>query len=181
MAKKLDDLTIHNAEFAFKPDFTGTVSDYNREGKKSFDLVIPTKQMFDDLKADGWNVRQWPRDPEPDVDPVYYLNVAVNYKGNRYDPVIWLINESTKRRSMLDDNTVAQLDALADSGVITQVHVIVNPYVYPPTKFKPEGGVKAYCKKMLVYFQPDDLDSMLEELDRDSAPTESTLFDVDPF
>ena len=176
MPKKLNDLTIRDAEFAFRPDFTGTVSDYNREGKKSFDVVIPDVETYEALKADGWNVRQWPREPEPGDDVVYYLNVAVNYKGNRYDPVIWLINNRTKKRTLLTDNTVGQIDGLTD--VITTMHVIINPYSYPPTKFKPEGGVKAYCKKMLIFFEPDDLDAMLDELD---GRGNDDLFDDVPF
>ena len=167
MAKfKASTITIKNAEFAFPPDFTGTVDDFNPHGDKTFDIRIPDEETYLSLKEDGWNVKQWPKNPEPDQDPVYYLNVKVNYRGNKLDPVIWKINaDDPKKKQLMTDDSVHILDTYYDDGSITDVMVTIRPREYDPTPLRPQGGIKAYCKKLVVFYKPDDIDALLESLE----------------
>lgn len=164
--KSLPNITIKDAKFAFPPDFTGTISEYNKHGDKTFDVEIPDKETYLSLKEDGWNVKQWPKNPDPDQDPIFYLNVKVNYRGTKLDPVIWRINaDDTSKRQLMNDQNIHILDNCYGDGLITNMMVTIRPREYDPTPLRPEGGIKAYCKKLVVFYRPDDIDALLESLD----------------
>ena len=168
-------ITIKDMEFAFPPDFTGTVDDYNPNGYKTFDVKLPDKETYLTLLEDGWNVKQWPKNPDPDQDPIYYLNVKVNYLGpnNKLNPVIWLINANdTSKKRLMTDETVHQIDGYFADDCITEMIVTIRPREYPPTPLKPEGGIKAYCKKLVIFYKPDDIDALLESLGGDGGETD---------
>jgi len=94
--------------------------------------------------------------------------VKVNYRGNKLDPVIWKINaDDPKKKQLMTDDSVHILDTYYDDKVITNMLVTIRPREYDPTPLRPNGGIKAYCKKLVVFYKPDDIDALLESLEGD--------------
>lgn len=128
----------------FYRNFSGKVSENNRNGDRSFALAIPD-EMVDDLMKDGWNIKF--RKPNADGYQQPFLSVKVKF--GQYPPIAVLINDRGKFN--LDETTICELD----SCVIKNVDIIVRPYNYPPMAGKPDGGVAAYLKAIYVTIQED--------------------------
>ena len=112
-------ISFENAHIVFR-NFSGKGGKFNREGARNFCVVIEDNDIAQQLKNDGWNVRQFrPREGE-EGEPNHYLQVAVSF--DVIPPKIFLVTRRAK--TLLDEESVAALD-YAD---ISNVDMIVRPY-----------------------------------------------------
>lgn len=142
MAKVTKNLEFENARILFR-NFAGKEGKYNREGDRSFSVVIDDPELVDVLRDDGWNVRTLPA-LEDGTPPLNYMQVSVSF--NVIPPSIYMI--SGRSRTLLTEDTVAALD-YAD---IINVDLIIRPYNW---EVNGASGVKAYLKIMYVTIQED--------------------------
>lgn len=174
MARRDEKVTIRDTRFIFRTNFSGKPSEYNQNGNKEFNIVLP-EDTAEELKAKGWNVKQ--TKPQEDGDePVYHLPVRINF-DSYYPPRVWLINADTGKRTLLDDETIAMLDTLS-SAEITKVNIAVNPSYY---ETKVGKGIKAYCQNLMVYFLPDPFEMEYEDEFGDRGRNRGEGFDDVPF
>lgn len=171
--------TIKGFKFAFKPNFSGAPTAINpKGGDRSFDILIEDPALEDELISCGLDVKRWvSKYDENNVKD--HLKVKVNFKEDKHDPrnpVIWLVDNDTKKRTLQDEEIVGQIDIFAASNRIVEATAIITVSSYPPTPFKPEGGCTAYLKKMIVFYQPDDIDAMLAEFDGENPFEEDIPF-----
>ena len=160
---KDESVVIENTRLLFR-NLSGAKGKYNKEGVRSFAVVLENK-MADDLIARGWNVKWLEPREEGDV-AVPYLPVKVNYEGPR-PPRIILV--TSKGRNTLEEKDLS----LVDWANIMFVDLIVNPYKWD---YDGETGISAYLKNMFVTIEEDYLDikyADLEEAQRmDGSPEE---------
>lgn len=172
MPRQAENVIIRDTRFIFKTNFRGEKKKYNDRGAKEFNIVLPP-DIAEELKAKGWNVKKLPPRNEGD-EALFHLPVRINF-DSFYPPRVWLINADSGRRTMLDDDTVGQLDYLA-SNEITKVNIVVNPSHYDNNG---REGIKAYCQKLMVYFLPDPFEAEYEAEfgSDDSQPEDDVPFD----
>lgn len=167
MAYVENPINIENARIIFR-NFSGKKSQYNREGDRNFNVIIPDDEVAQRLIEDGWNVRV--REPREEGDkPEYRLQVAVSF--NYRPPKIVLVTK--RKQTQLDENTVGILDQ-AD---IASVDLTIRPYNWS-VKNKDgseETGVKAYLKTMYVVLEEDEF---AYKYSQDDYPGEAP-FDAD--
>lgn len=136
-------IEIDDARIIFR-NFSGTPSQFNREGDRNFAVVIPNQQIADQLLEDGWNVKiKAPR--EEGDEPFRYLPVKVKF--NERGPLVKLI--SGNNQVTLDEGTVGQLDYID----IEKIDMDIRPYDWE----LPNGntGRTAYLQKIYVTQQVD--------------------------
>ena len=115
-------------------NFSGQETEYNPPGKITFCAVLPSEELFEDLKRDGWNVKHTrPNDDYPDGMP--FLPIEANY--DRRPPRIYQV--TPKRMTLLPKELVSGLDTVT----IISADLIVGPYNY---EVRGEYGVKAYLR-----------------------------------
>ena len=135
-------LQIDDARIIFR-NFSGEPSKYNREGDRNFALVIPNKDLADQLVDDGWNVKIKPPKEDGD-DPFMYLNVKVKFNGR--GPNVYL--ESGKAKNRLDEDTIGCLDNVS----IIKVDLDIRPYDW---EVNGKTGRTAYLQAMKVVQEVD--------------------------
>lgn len=138
-------ITFENARITFK-NFSGKGSQYNREGDRNFCIVIDNEAMAEELKADGWNIKQF-RMTEENPNPDYYLPVAVAFRSE-YPPVINIIKG--KSMTQLTDETVYMID----HARIETCDICVRPYTW---EVNGKTGVKAYLEEMYITLETSRL------------------------
>lgn len=146
-----DLINIENARILW-PNFSGKKSQYNREGDRNFNVIIPDADMANKLKDDGWNIHV--REPREEGDqPEYRLPVAVSFDYK--PPKITLI--TSRKQTLLDETTVG----LLDHADIKTIDMTIRPYNWKRTVKDRDGteyeetGVKAYLKTMYVVLEED--------------------------
>lgn len=137
---------IDDARITYR-NFSGTPSQYNRKGERSFSVIIPDMDLAEELLNDtneygkGWNVKiKAPRE-EGDV-PFIHLPVKVNMES-RIPPRIYL--RSGKSRVRVTEDWVGDLDDIE----IDHVDLDIRPY----DGEMPDGAPfrSAYLKAMEIY------------------------------
>lgn len=145
-----DTLKIENAHLLFR-NFSGRESKYNREGQRNFCVYIDDPDYAQQLINDGWNVRVRP--PREDGDePRYYIQVAVSF--DNIPPTIYMITNTKRRKTRLDEESVGTLDF----AEIRSVDLTIRPYnwvIQEGTKNE-KSGVKAYLKTMYIVIEEDE-------------------------
>lgn len=140
--KKLPNIEFENAKIIYR-NFAGEKTEYNRNGDRSFCVVIDDNDLAQRLADDGWNVKiRVPRTEDESV--LSYLQVAVSFKV--MPPEIMVITKRGKRA--ITEETVDDLDRIE----IRSVDLIIRPYnwtIQEGTKNE-KSGVKAYLKEMYV-------------------------------
>lgn len=157
MARNNGQLSIENAHI-WACNFTGNAGRYNKEGERSFCLNIDDEDVALRLKEDGWNIkRSKPRDDDPDYEPSYYMNVAVNFRSARPPRVIL---KRGSKLTVLDEDNVGTLD----SAMKKNVAVVINPYTWRRDDGS-IGGIKGYLQSMLVEVEEDLVDKLLADME----------------
>lgn len=136
-------LVIRNAKIVLR-DFEGRITSKNRNGDKSFCVVIDDHDFARQLSEEGWNVKQFkPRD-EYETDPDFFINVAVSYRGHT-PPEVAIVN---------DDGSLAQLDQesvnVLDNTYISSSDVSINQHHWFDEKNNGAEKIKAYLRKLHV-------------------------------
>ena len=135
-------LQIQDARLIFK-NFKGEKSPKNRDGKKTFCVVIDDEEIADRMREDGFNVRKW-----RDYD---ILTVRCNFRENGSGPHV-VINSYSNNNGKLkltacvecDNDTVGRLDDIRYDWV----DLSINPYRYE--KDDESYGYSAYLSEMYV-------------------------------
>lgn len=150
----MNTITIENARIGFR-NFSGEEGKFNPKGKRNFCVFLET-DIVEELKADGWNVRELPPREEGDT-PQAYLQVAVSY--DNIPPSIFMVASNGKRR--ISEETVNILDWVD----IEYTDLIIAPYQW---EVNGRSGVKAYLRTMYVKMREDELTK--KYVDVPSAP-----------
>lgn len=132
--------TLEGATVKYR-NFAGTVSEYNKEGKKSFAINLDPG-FAQQLERDGWHVNY--TNPKEDGDEsTPFINIKVNYK-NRPPRVIMVTPDSMVP---LTDHSIGMLD---DADIIdVDLTCIGSPW---------ERGISCYLTKAFFKINVDILD-----------------------
>ena len=161
-----DVINIENARIIF-PNFSGRKSQYNREGDRNFNVIIPDPKLAQKMTEDGWRVHV--REPrEEGEQPEYRLPVSVSFDYK--PPKIILV--TSKKQTQLDEATVS----LLDHADIKNIDMTIRPYNWKRMVKDRDGneyeetGVKAYLKTMYVVLEEDYFASKYAEEEYPGEP-----------
>lgn len=133
----VNNINIEGALIIWK-NFSGERDRFN-PGKRGFSVVIDDATMADELRNEGWNVKERPLQEGADSsEQEWTLPVKLNM--NRYTQV-WLIVGNHK--TLLDENTVSQLDVVD----IVNCDISIRPYEW---EMSGRTGITAYVDSMYV-------------------------------
>ena len=148
----VNSINIEGATIIWK-NFSGERDRFN-PGKRGFSVVIDDAVMADELKQEGWNVKERPLQEGADPsEQEWTLPVKLNM--NRYTQV-WLIVGNHK--TLLDENTVAQLDVVD----IIDCDISIRPYEW---EMSGRTGVTAYVDSMYVTIRENKFAEKYADLD----------------
>lgn len=161
MAKNIENIKIENARIVFR-NLSGKPDKFNPQGgKRSFSVVIDDPEFANELKREGWNIKQFNPSPDSDEEPAHFISVKVSY--NNISPHIYLC--TSKNKTLLNEDTVGQLDY----AEISNVDIVITPYQY---EMSGRSGISAYVKTMYVTVVEDEFASKYEydDLDDEEIP-----------
>ena len=148
----VNNINIEGANIIWK-NFSGERDRFN-PGKRGFSVVIDDAVMADELKQEGWNVKERPLQEGADAsEQEWTLPVKLNM--NRYTQV-WLIVGNHK--TLLDENTVAQLDVVD----IIDCDISIRPYEW---EMSGRTGITAYVDSMYVTIRENKFAEKYADLD----------------
>ena len=148
----VNNINIEGALIIWK-NFSGERDRFN-PGKRGFSVVIDDATMADELKNEGWNVKERPLQEGADPsEQEWTLPVKLNM--NRYTQV-WLIVGNHK--TLLDENTVAQLDVVD----IVNCDISIRPYEW---EMSGRTGITAYVDSMYVTIRENKFAEKYADLD----------------
>lgn len=162
MAKNIENIKIENARIVFR-NLSGKPDKFNPQGgKRSFSVVIEDPEFANELKREGWNIKQFNPSPDSDEEPAHFISVKVSY--NNIPPHIYLC--TSKNKTLLNEDTVGQLDY----AEISNVDIVITPYQYKMNDGR--SGISAYVKTMYVTVVEDEFASKYEydDLDDEEIP-----------
>ena len=140
----VNNINIEGAIVIWK-NFSGERDKFN-PGKRGFSVVIDDAVMADELRNEGWNVKDRPLQEGADPsEQEWTLPVKLNM--NRYTQV-WLIVGNHK--TLLDENTVAQLDVVD----FVNCDISIRPYEW---EMGGRTGITAYVDSMYVTIRENKL------------------------
>jgi hypothetical protein len=161
---KLQDNTgqvvIEDAQIVFR-NFQGEEGQFNRKGDRNFCVIIPSKDVVDQMIEDKWNVKQLKSRDGGETPGDYYLQVSVGF-GHR-PPNLFLI--STKGRTRLTEDECDVLDWVD----IAKADIIINPYNWL-IKSTGATGVKAYLKSLVITLNEDYLELKYSDIPDANGP-----------
>lgn len=137
-----DILQVDDARIIYR-NFEGEPSKFNREGDRSFALLIPEEDMADTLVKKGWNVEIKPPRDEDD-SPFMYLPVKIKF--NDRGPAIYLKSGNNVRK--LSEDVVGLIDDID----ILSVDMDIRPYDW---EVNGKTGRTAYLQSMEVVQEVD--------------------------
>lgn len=148
----VNNINIEGALIIWK-NFSGERDRFN-PGKRGFSVVIDDATMADDLRNEGWNVKERPLQEGADSsEQEWTLPVKLNM--NRYTQV-WLIVGNHK--TLLDENTVSQLDVVD----IVNCDISIRPYEW---EMSGRTGITAYVDSMYVTIRENKFAEKYADLD----------------
>lgn len=157
-------ITFKNSKVMYK-NFSGTITDQNRNGMRSVDIIIDDPEMVEMLANDGWNIgerrtdvhtgqyirkKEWD-DFKGEYSSQFYINLYIGFNGKTppmikmkmYNDLGELISST-----MLNENTVYMLDQLS----IIDLDVKVNSHYYD---FGGKSGYKGYVSMLIARVKED--------------------------
>lgn len=152
MAKVNRTINIENARLMFR-NFSGREGKFNKEGVRSFAVLLDDPDLVRELEEEGWNVKYLNPREEGDK-PQPYLNVSVTYGD--FPPKVYLVTR--KKKTLMTVETIGSLDY----AEIDTVDLIIRPYNW---EVRGDSGVKAYLKTMYVTVVEDDFAEKYADLD----------------
>ena len=148
----VNNINIEGATIIWK-NFSGERDKFN-PGKRGFSVVIDDAVMADELKQEGWNVKERPLQEGADPsEQEWTLPVKLNM--NRYTQV-WLIVGNHK--TLLNEDTVAQLDVVD----IVDCDISIRPYEW---EMSGRTGITAYVDSMYVTIRENKFAEKYADLD----------------
>jgi hypothetical protein len=144
-------LKIEGTHIVFKPNFAGEEEQYNREGDRYFNVAIDPDHV-EELRADGWNVKDWTGKEEGD-DTLYFIKVKVSFKFK--PPRLVLI--TSRGRVPLDEETCDMLDWQEYEFI----DVIISASHYT---ISGRSGISAYLKTGMFVVAEDELEKKYAHL-----------------
>lgn len=148
----VNNINIEGATIIWK-NFSGERDRFN-PGKRGFSVVIDDAVMADELRNEGWNIKERPLQEGADPsEQEWTLPVKLNM--NRYTQV-WLIVGNHK--TLLDENTVAQLDVVD----IIDCDISIRPYEW---EMSGRTGITAYVDSMYVTIRENKFAEKYADLD----------------
>ena len=148
----VDNINIEGATIIWK-NFSGERDKFN-PGKRGFSVVIDDSVMANELKKEGWNVKERPLQEGADPsEKEWTLPVKLNM--NRYTQV-WLIVGNHK--TLLNEDTVAQLDVVD----IVNCDISIRPYEW---EMSGRTGITAYVDSMYVTIRENKFAEKYADLD----------------
>lgn len=148
----VNNINIEGATIIWK-NFSGERDKFN-PGKRGFSVVIDDAVMADELRNEGWNIKERPLQEGADPsEQEWTLPVKLNM--NRYTQV-WLIVGN--RKTLLDENTVAQLDVVD----IIDCDISIRPYEW---EMSGRTGITAYVDSMYVTIRENKFAEKYADLD----------------
>ena len=132
-------LQIDDARIIYR-NFEGRGDKYNRDGDRNFAVIIPDRDICDQLLDAGWNVRIKPsrHEDEPDQD-FMYLPVKVKFTDR--GPACYLVSGTQEVK--LDEESVGVIDDLD----ILSVNMDIRPYDW---EINGKSGRTAYLQSIEV-------------------------------
>ena len=148
----VNNINIEGATIIWK-NFSGERDRFN-PGKRGFSVVIDDAVMADELRQEGWNIKERPLQEGADPsEQEWTLPVKLNM--NRYTQV-WLIVGNHK--TLLDENTVAQLDVVD----IIDCDISIRPYEW---EMSGRTGITAYVDSMYATIRENKFAEKYADLD----------------
>lgn len=148
----VNNINIEGAMIIWK-NFSGERDKFN-PGKRGFSVVIDDTVMADELRQEGWNVKNRPlQEGADDSEQEWTLPVKLNM--NRYTQV-WLIVGNHK--TLLDEDTVSQLDVVD----IVNCDISIRPYEW---EMNGRTGITAYVDSMYVTIRENKFAEKYADLD----------------
>ena len=148
----VNNINIEGAIIIWK-NFSGERDKFN-PGKRGFSVVIDDAAMAEELRNEGWNVKNRPLQAGADPsEQEWTLPVKLNM--NRYTQV-WLIVGNHK--TLLDENTVAQLDVVD----FVNCDISIRPYEW---EMGGRTGITAYVDSMYVTIRENKFAEKYADLD----------------
>ena len=148
----VNNINIEGATIIWK-NFSGERDKFN-PGKRGFSVVIDDTVMANELKQEGWNVKERPLQEGADPsEQEWTLPVKLNM--NRYTQV-WLIVGNHK--TLLNEDTVAQLDVVD----IVNCDISIRPYEW---EMSGRTGITAYVDSMYVTIRENKFAEKYADLD----------------
>ena len=148
----VNNINIEGATIIWK-NFSGERDRFN-PGKRGFSVVIDDAAMAEELRNEGWNVKNRPLQEGADPsEQEWTLPVKLNM--NRYTQV-WLIVGNHK--TLLDENTVAQLDVVD----FVNCDISIRPYEW---EMGGRTGITAYVDSMYVTIRENKFAEKYADLD----------------
>lgn len=148
----VNNINIESAMIIWK-NFSGERDKFN-PGKRGFSVVIDDAETADDLRKEGWNVKERPL-PEGADDSEKEWTLPVKLNMNRYTQV-WLI--VGKHKTLLDEDTVSQLDVVD----IVNCDLSIRPYEW---EMNGRTGITAYVDSMYVTIRENKFAEKYADLD----------------
>ena len=148
--KRIPNLEIANARLIFR-NFSGKPDEFNKNGERKFGVIIDPEKV-DELKSDGWNIKN--TRPNEDGEVLYYLIVKVQYSEYRHPNVFLITHE---RKVALEEYNVSQID----TSDLVEVNLVIQPYYW---EVNGKSGIKAYLKTGYFEIQSDSFAEKYEDI-----------------
>ena len=143
--RRLEDVRIKNTHFVWRTNFSGTVSEYNQQGYRKFNIEIP-EELATEMIEEGWNVK--PKARTKDSDEIMYI-LECRVRFDKIPPEVFMLVDGKKVK--LTENNIHRLDGMQTG----KVDVLLNPSYWNNCG---RSGYTAYVKKMMIEVIQDDFD-----------------------
>lgn len=147
-------LLVEDATIIFK-NFAGRSGKFNKEGERSFALVIDDPELAQNMREEGWNVKIKP--PREEGEGVFcYLSVSVVFPTPDRNFPIKIVQFTKNGPVELNEETVG----LLDMARFASCKVAIRPYNWTTNT---GSGIKAYLRTMHVVLEEGDFASDYED------------------